>query len=173
MQELLKSEPENNSGKKSLKSQSRFKRKVKEWLHRYGWAEVLSTALTYLFGWISTLMTTSEVAQAYAGTIGAALGFYGFIFGRDIVHMYRSDHPHTFREWMHLLARVFRNMGFDFGISEILDVVIVRPFFLFYGPKVLNNYFWGILLGKTAADIIFFAISILMYEIRKKHLNWK
>jgi hypothetical protein len=63
-------------------------------------------------------------------------------------------------------------MGFEFGLAELLDFLVVRPFCLLYGLVFLKNYFWGILAGKTTADIIFFTISILIFEIRKKHLHW-
>ena len=147
-------------------------RKLREWTVRYFWAEVFSTAFTFFFGWCSGLFTANPVIIAYAGTLGAAVGFYGVIFIRDIRKSFRDHSPDTAGNKALLIAGCLRNMGFEFGLAEVIDFFIVRPFFLFYGPVVLKNYFWGILAGKTVADIIFFAISILMYEIRKKHLHW-
>ncbi|MEI7981803.1 MAG: hypothetical protein WCI71_09110 [Bacteroidota bacterium] len=149
-----------------------MKFRIKEWIRRYAWAEVFSTLLTFLFGWASSGVTNNYVLIAYAGTIGAATGFYGFIFIRDIYSSYLKREPGTIGAKFLLVVRCLRNMGFEFGLAELLDFLLVRPFCLLYGPVILNNYFWGILAGKTIADIIFFTLSILMFEIRKKHLHW-
>ncbi len=149
-----------------------MKRKIAEWIKRYGWAEVVSTLFTYLAGWIASLTTGSALAIAFAGTVGAAAGFYGFIFIRDIYLSFQKHEPNSFRSGFLLVLGCLRNMGFEFGLAELFDFFLIRPFFLYYGPLVLNNYFWGILAGKTLADIFFFAISILMFEIRKKHFHW-
>ena len=149
-----------------------MKSRIKEWIRRYAWAEVISTLLTFLFGWASSCVTKNSVAIAYAGTVGAAAGFYGFIFIRDISNSYLKHEPETIRVKILLIATCLRNMGFEFGLAELLDFVVVRPFCLLSGPVILKNYFWGILAGKTIADIIFFTISILMFEIRKKHFHW-
>ena len=150
----------------------RMKFRIKEWIRRYAWAEVISTIFTFLSGWASSGITKNSVAIAYAGTIGAAAGFYGFIFIRDIYNSYLKHEPETIRVKILLVARCLRNMGFEFGLAELLDFVVVRPICLLSGPVILKNYFWGILAGKTIADIIFFTISRLMFEIRKKHFHW-
>lgn len=149
-----------------------MKRKIGEWIKRYGWAEVVSTLLTFIFGWGASAVTQSEVAIAYAGTAGAAIGFYGFIFVRDLYQAYKKHEPSTLKSKLLIIGRCLRNMGFEFGLAELFDFFLVRPFFLFYGPRLLNDYFWGILAGKTIADILFFAISIFMFEIRKRHFHW-
>jgi hypothetical protein len=149
-----------------------MKLRIKEWIRRYAWAEVFSTLLTFLFGWVASGVTKNPVLIAYAGTIGAAAGFYGFIFIKDISSSYLKHEPDTVRAKSLLVVRCLRNMGFEFGLAEVLDFFLVRPFCLLYGPVILNSYFWGILAGKTIADIIFFTLSILMFEIRKKHFHW-
>lgn len=149
-----------------------MKKKIGEWISRYGWAEVISTLLTFLLGWGVSVFTQSEIAIAYAGTAGAAIGFYGFIFIRDIYRGYKLHLPSTPKAKLLIVGRCLRNMGFEFGLAEVLDFFLVRPFFLFYGPRLLNDYFWGVLVGKSIADLLFFAISILMFEIRKKHFHW-
>ncbi|MEI7724312.1 MAG: hypothetical protein WCK09_04360 [Bacteroidota bacterium] len=149
-----------------------MKFRIKEWFRRYAWAEVVSTIFTFLAGWAASGMTKDAVAIAYAGTIGATAGFYGFIFIRDIYHSFVKHEPDSIRSKSLLIARCLRNMGFEFGLAELIDFLVVRPLCLLYGPVILQNYFWGILAGKTVADIIFFSISILMFEIRKKHFHW-
>lgn len=149
-----------------------MKFRIKEWIRRYGWAEVISTLFTFLFGWASSGVTKNSVLIAYASTIGATTGFYGYIFIRDIYSSYLNHDPDTILAKSLLVVRCLRNMGFEFGLAELLDFLLVRPFCLLYGPVILKDYFWGILAGKTIADILFFTLSILMFEIRKKHLHW-
>lgn len=151
---------------------ARMKLRIKEWIRRYAWAEVFSTLFTFLCGWASSYITKNSVTIAYAGTIGATAGFYGFILSRDIYKSYLKQEPETSRLKVLLVAKCLRNMGIEFGLAELLDFFITRPFCLLYGPVILKNYFWGILAGKTIADIIFFTLSILMFEVRKKHFHW-
>ena len=149
-----------------------MRQRIREWFNRYFWAEVISTIFTYLFSWGAGFISANPVAVAYAGTVGAATGFYGVIFARDIYLSYRKHEPGTIAAKTLLIAKCLRNMGFEFGLAEVIDFFVVRPFFLFYGPVTLKNYVGGIMAGKTVADIIFFTISILMFEIRKKHFHW-
>lgn len=149
-----------------------MKQKILEWFHRYAWAEVVSTVLTYGFGWGVSLFNSSSIAVAYAGTAGAAVGFYGFIFIRDYRRSVRKHRPENRRERGGLVWLTIRNLTFEFGPAEVLDLLLVRPFLLLYGPKLLVSYFWGVLVGKTLADVVFFVLSVVMLEIRKKHLNW-
>jgi len=51
----------------------------------------------------------------------------------------------------------------------ILDVVIVRPFFMYFIPKLTSNFLLGTFIGKMIADIAFYIPAIIMYEVRKKH----
>jgi ABC-type proline/glycine betaine transport system permease subunit len=59
----------------------------------------------------------------------------------------------------------------EFGPAEVLDVLAVRPFFMYLIPTLMTNFIVGSFIGKTLADIVFFVPAILMYEVRKKHLR--
>ena len=64
-----------------------------------------------------------------------------------------------------------RNLIIEFGPSEILDVLAVRPFFMYLMPKVMGEFVLGTFVGKMIADVVFFIPAVVMYEVRKKHLN--
>lgn len=149
-----------------------MKRKILGWFHRYAWAEVVSTLLTYGFGWIASLLGAGPIPVAYAGAVGSAVGFYGIIFIRDYRHNIRKNQGENAIGDGRPLWQTIRNMTIEFGPAELLDLLVVRPFFLLYMPKLLHNAFWGVLAGKTLADVVFFLLSIVMLEIRKKHLKW-
>jgi hypothetical protein len=38
-------------------------------------------------------------------------------------------------------------------------------------PKLMGDFILGTLVGKIIADLFFFVLAIVMYELRKKHLN--
>ncbi len=64
----------------------------------------------------------------------------------------------------------FKNLIVEFGPAEILDVLAVRPFFMYLIPKLTGEFLLGTFIGKMIADVIFFIPAIIMYEVRKKHL---
>lgn len=59
----------------------------------------------------------------------------------------------------------------EFGTAEYLDSFIVRPFAMYFFPKLLNNITLGLIAGKFAADGIFYIPTILSFELRKKYLK--
>ena len=65
----------------------------------------------------------------------------------------------------------FRNLIIEFGPAELMDVLAVRPFFMYLIPTLMSNFILGSFIGKTIADITFFIPAIVMYELRKKHLK--
>jgi hypothetical protein len=110
--------------------------------------------------------TKNRVAAAYAGTIGENIGYYGFIIARDLARSLRKH-----RAAGKALSRTTRNLLLEFGLSELLDSLLVRPFCMFAFPLLLKDYVIGIIAGKLAADVIFYIPTIIAYELHKKHLD--
>jgi len=50
----------------------------------------------------------------------------------------------------------FRNLIIEFGPAELLDVLAVRPFFMYLIPKLTGDFLLGTFIGKMIADVIFF-----------------
>jgi hypothetical protein len=67
--------------------------------------------------------------------------------------------------------RDIRNIILEFGFSEILDSLFIRPFMMYIFPILIGNVELGIFAGKIAADIVFYVPTIFAYELRKKHLR--
>jgi hypothetical protein len=67
--------------------------------------------------------------------------------------------------------KTVRNLVVEFGFSEVLDSLFVRPFCMYVFPLLVGNFFVGILVAKVAADIIFYIPTITAYELRKKHMK--
>ncbi len=108
---------------------------------------------------------------AFVGSAVASVSFYGIIAFNDLRkgldHHRRHDVTYDFISYF----RDLRNLIIEFGPAEILDVIAVRPFFMYLFPKLIGEYVLGVFIGKMLADVLFFVPAIIMYEVRKKHLN--
>jgi len=58
----------------------------------------------------------------------------------------------------------------EFGPAELVDSFLMRPFFMYLMPSLLHNFTAGILVGKLAADVIFYSLAIGAYELKPQYL---
>ncbi len=145
--------------------------KIKEWMRRYLLAEILSTLLSLATAWAINRTTGDNVLAAFAGSAMASVSFYGIIAYNDVRKSLKHHRKHDLSYGFVAYFKDFRNLVMEFGPSEILDVVAIRPFFMYLMPKVIGEFVLGIFIGKMIADVVFFIPAIVMYEVRKKHLN--
>jgi len=146
------------------------KNKIKEWIRRYLLADILSTLLSLATAWIIHRTTGDNVLAAFFGSAMASISFYGIIAYNDVAkglkHHGRHRLPYGFISYF----KELRNLIIEFGPSEILDVLAVRPFLMYLMPKLMGGFLLGTFIGKMIADVVFFIPAIVMYEFRKKHL---
>lgn len=148
-----------------------MKKKITEWVKRYLLADVLSTILSLGTAWAIMESTGDRVLAAFVGSAVASISFYGIIAFSDVrksMKQHRIDNE-KYRIKSFLLD--FRNLIIEFGPAEILDVLAVRPFFMYLIPKLTGDFLLGTFIGKMIADVIFFIPAIIMYELRKRHLE--
>jgi hypothetical protein len=143
-------------------------KKLKEWLNRYIPAEIFSTIGALTGAGLIFFFTNNRILSAFAGMILENIGYYGFIVVREYVTDLKKS-----KEKYGILGffKTLRNLSFEFGFSEILDSLIVRPFFMYIIPLMISPFSLGILIAKIIADIIFYIPTIIAYELRKKHLK--
>ena len=53
----------------------------------------------------------------------------------------------------------------EFGPAEIVDTVLIRPAAMFLASLATGNVIVGVLIGKVAADIVFYGLAITSYEV--------
>ena len=70
-----------------------------------------------------------------------------------------------------ILLKTIRNLILEFGTGEYLDSFFIRPFAMYIFPKLLNNLTLGIIVGKFAADAIFYIPTIISFELKNKFLE--
>lgn len=135
---------------------NRVWRKLREWLERYGPAEVTGTTVAVLGSAVAHKWTGNTVIAALTGSICESIGYYFVIISREF-RKYSKGHP-----WP-----IARNLFLEFGPAEVLDSFATRPLFMGLGLHFLGQG-WGLIAGKLAADFIFYVPTIIIYELRKK-----
>jgi len=141
------------------------KRKLREWVGRYGVAEVLGTIGALGGAEAAFALSHHPVVAAYGGAMGENLGFYGTMILRTWRHHDHANH----RGWTRLV-RVTRALIVEFGPAELLDTGLTRPLAMGLCASVLGREA-GTLLGKLVGDLFFYVPVIISYELarRRKH----
>jgi hypothetical protein len=131
-----------------------------EWFRRYAPAElgaivgaVLAATAVDRFG--------SAAATAYAGAIGETIVFYGVLFVRDLSAQRAGRSP------ARAVGRTVRDLALECGPAELLDTFVARPLAMYLATQAVGSAWLGVVLGKIAADVVFYTVAILGYEIRK------
>lgn len=148
-----------------------MKRKITEWVKRYLLADVVSTILSLGTAWAIMEGTGDRVLAAFIGSAVASISFYGIVAAADVRKSIKKHRADNEKYKIKSFLIDFRNLIIEFGPAEILDVLAVRPFFMYLIPKLTGEFLLGTFIGKMIADVIFFIPAIIMYELRKKHLE--
>ena len=133
--------------------------RVREWIGRYLVAELagLTTALLAAVAVTSWFPDRLAIA-AYASAVGEGVGFYaGFL----VVRYLREEIEGPPRR---RIAVIVAAAVVEFGPAEIVDTALVRPVAMFFGALATGNVIVGVLIGKVAADVVFYGLAITSYE---------
>lgn len=144
--------------------------KVKEWIYRYGPAEVVATLAAYASFFVVQDATDNRIAAAYAGSIGEGIAFYGAMLFQETVRDIRLAR-HEGRSYGVIDAvKTAGKLAAEFGPAEALDSFLIRPATMGFASKWLGRQA-GIAAGKMAADVAFYIPTIISYELRKGLLD--
>ncbi|GAB3297640.1 hypothetical protein GCM10027511_12510 [Hymenobacter humi] len=148
-----------------------MKPRLREWLHRYLPAELLSSVATLVAAGLVLHATHSGLRAALAGTWAGNVAYFGYLLAQDVLLAHRArqrrGQPYTWRT----LGRNLRALAVEFGPAELLDSFFIRPALMYYLPRWLGHFAAGILLAKLLADVTFYVPAILSYELSKKRLR--
>ena len=143
-----------------------IKPKIKRWVQRFLPAEVVGTIIAIVVSSFTHYYTNNAVVAAYAGSLSETIAFYTTIIIHDALiarkKLEEEGKTLSFRNFVYLL----RNILLDFGVAELLDSMLLRPFCMYIFPIWLGNYQLGILAGKIASDIVFYMPVLISYELR-------
>ena len=122
------------------------------WMGRYVVPEVIGTLAAVAAGWLTRQTTGSAWAAAWGAVLGETIGFYTPILLRDT----RGHHG---RARLRALRAQLTGTLIEFGPAEILDTA-TRPALMYAGPLLTGDLTTGTVLGKIAADLLFYALVI-------------
>ncbi len=185
----------NVSPVKQLPTRSRslvsIARKIVGWLRRYLPAEAMGITAALLGIKIALFSNQGTITVALVGAWSEVAGFYlamvvqEYIIQRtrrlqlaaDTYQIALTDATrsaitsawHLFvREQTALIGRSLRTLLFEFGVAEFLDALLVRPAFLTIAMQVVPDLPLAVVIGKVAADCVFYTVAISSFEMRKQ-----
>jgi hypothetical protein len=110
----------------------------------------------------------NALGAALAGTWGGNIGYFGAILIRDVLQS-KARYRRTGRHYgLPGLGKNLWALFIEFGVAEALDTLVVRPALMYYLPKALGDFTWGVIAAKFLADLSFYLPAILFYEWSKK-----
>jgi ornithine decarboxylase len=121
--------------------------RVREWVNRYLPAEAAAIAGAVLAAWLVDRVHFAA-ATAFAGAIGETLAFYAVIIARQ-------------------RGVLLRSLLIEFGVAESADTFLVRPLAMYIASALVGQAVLGVVLGKLAADVVFYGLAITGYEINR------
>lgn len=145
--------------------------KIREWLKRYGLAEVISLSLTVVSSWLTFKFTQNKITTALVGTWVGNIGYFGTILIEDILLANRQLQVIGKRYSVETFLKNVRALFVEFGVAELFDTLFIRPTLMYYIPIGIGDLSWGVIIAKFAADITFYIPAIISYELSKKRLR--
>jgi hypothetical protein len=103
-------------------------------------------------------LSYQALAVALADTLAGSSSFYAVMVARER------------RGGLRDLPRVVSALLLEFGPAEALDALLPRPALLYVGMSFAPNPALGVVLGKLAAHLCFYAPAIVSHELlRRSH----
>ena len=142
------------------------KSNFKEWFDRYKYAEIAATSAALASSQFSRIF--DGLTTAYLITFAEYVAFYGVILFLGYQKLIKANRLLGKKTSLREILFLIRNLLLEFGYPALLDLFFIRPFCMYWMPILTGNYFMGIILGKIAADSIFYGLAIVNYELIKK-----
>lgn len=141
--------------------------KTKEWFSRYAPAELCGIIGWQVFSFLWLFLTWSREVAAFTGSIWDTGSIYTFITTREVI----TDRKKWNFYWFFWILKTFRNLIAEFWVAELFDVFLIRPLCMYIFPLMISNFQLWILVGWMVANISFYGMAIIWYELRKKYLK--
>lgn len=139
----------------------RRRRGIAFWVRRYLAAELVGTVTMVVAGLGIALWTQAPALIALAALVGEIVGFYTVIAAIVYLEQLRAGRRRAAPAAAALLVA-------EFGAAELLDTLVVRPAALMLGVLLIPDAIWGLLAGKIAADLVFYAVAAGAFTITER-----
>ncbi len=145
--------------------------RLRELVRRYAGPEICGTIGAMTAAWVTYRSTHSLPAMALAGNIAEFIAYYGYVGTREaIAQLHRHRHHPPLKRYVLTALKTIRDILMEFAPGEILDSLVLRPLLMVVFPILLHNVAVGVLVGKIVADIVFYGLTALLYEVKKRRL---
>jgi hypothetical protein len=146
--------------------------RIAQWIARYLPLEVFGTLAAVAGSWVAYEASGSILVAAVAGTLAEGVGYYALVVARGIRGHRASPRVARVggRARRVALASILtlRGMLAEFGPAEVLDTIVVRPTLLVAAAAWLGPSPTGWLVGKLAADVVFYVVAIASFELGRR-----
>jgi hypothetical protein len=140
----------------------------KKWLIKFLPAEIIGTITAVGSASITHICSDNGVLVAYAGSLGEAIGFYSTILIQNILS-YKSKNDIDFNSLkINDFTKIISKLVIEFGPAGMIDGLLLRPFFMYAFPILIENFTLGLFIGKIVGDITFYLLVIITTEIKEK-----
>jgi hypothetical protein len=112
-------------------------------------------------------ITGNAIAAAYSAAWGETVGYVCTIMLRDLATASRSSRVSQQAFRFVDALRVVTNLAAELGPAGALDSFVTRPLAMALATRALHLPL-GIIVGKLAADLLFYVPVIIVYERRKQ-----
>jgi uncharacterized protein (DUF2062 family) len=108
------------------------------------------------------------LTTAYLITFAEYFAFYGVI--SILVFLQRRKKNKILQQSISFqdVLLIIKNLLLEFGYPALLDILLVRPFCMYWLPILTRNALTGVIAGKICADFIFYFLTIVNYEWMKR-----
>jgi hypothetical protein len=139
-------------------------KKIKEWILRYGPLEIVSIVCTLAGAYLGFAITHHEVAAAYTASIGGFLGYNIPLVIREILQDKQRKKQYAKKD----VFKTIRNLIVEFTPAGVAITLAFRPAAILACTAVLGRTY-GAIGGQILSNLLFYSITIPIYEWRKKH----
>jgi hypothetical protein len=134
--------------------------RLRGWVQRYLPAEIVGTSAALVAAAVTARGGTGDAVVA--ASWAEAIAFYLFVTGREVVRRCGT------RIRSAVLAGAVRDVVAEFGVAELADTVFLRPLLMYAFVAPLGALIPGVIVGKLAADVVFYGLAIPAYELRER-----
>jgi len=138
-----------------------------EWLSRYGAAECAGLGGALLGAIIVRDATGSGIAAAYGAAWVETLGYASVIVTRDYLVERRALRGAQRSFSLRAGGRLAAELLAEFGPAGVIDTFVTRPLAMMAGTRLFGITL-GVIVGKIAADVVFYVPVVFMYERRQR-----
>jgi hypothetical protein len=93
------------------------------------------------------------------------VGFYGVLAVGVVREQREVITARTPRYAMRVASPAVFLLVAEFGAAELLDTFVWRPILMMSALVLVGEPVWGLLVGKTMADVLFYLVSGLGYRL--------